>query len=242
MGNQFEDKELYRPHPNVEKDFIPARRKVDETCGDLGSEQSTLAQDSAKPGAALNREPSRRDEPTGYDQAPPLITENATPPIHPPSSDQDGIAGLVKRLDYEAKWHLWAYGKDNYLCLTLSDAKAALERLAASNAEEIRNLDVQLAFRGMVEKENDSVKAELVSLKNIALQLAASGADQLAVFNRREIQLMKALDPFAKVYGEGDVDFPDETKVIVTFGRTTNYELTVGDFRLARSALTGKEQ
>lgn len=50
-------------------------------------------------------------------------------------------------------------------------------------------------------------------------------------------ELHDALEPFAGVDGEGSADFPDDTKVVVTFGRTTNYTLTLGDFRRARAAI-----
>lgn len=49
--------------------------------------------------------------------------------------------------------------------------------------------------------------------------------------------LYEALEPFGDVDGEGDEDFPDNTKVVVTFGRTTFHALTLGDFRRARAAL-----
>jgi hypothetical protein len=42
------------------------------------------------------------------------------------------------------------------------------------------------------------------------------------------------LEPFADVGGEGDEDFPDDTPVVVKFGRTTNYSLKLGDFRRVR--------
>lgn len=51
-------------------------------------------------------------------------------------------------------------------------------------------------------------------------------------------KMLAALAPFEDVDGEGSEDFPDETKVVVTFGRTTYYALTLGDFRRARAAIT----
>lgn len=50
-------------------------------------------------------------------------------------------------------------------------------------------------------------------------------------------ELYDALEPFADVDGEGAEDFPDDARVTVTFGRTTHYALTLGDFRRARAAL-----
>jgi hypothetical protein len=51
-------------------------------------------------------------------------------------------------------------------------------------------------------------------------------------------ELYEALGPFGDIDGEGDEDFPDEAKVTVSFGRSTNYTLTLGDFRRARAALS----
>lgn len=50
-------------------------------------------------------------------------------------------------------------------------------------------------------------------------------------------EIYDALEPFADIAGEGSDDFPDETPVVVKFGRTTNYSLTLGDFRRASTAL-----
>lgn len=48
--------------------------------------------------------------------------------------------------------------------------------------------------------------------------------------------LLAALEPFADIVAddEGSEDYGDETKVVVTFGRTTHYALTLGDLRRAR--------
>lgn len=53
--------------------------------------------------------------------------------------------------------------------------------------------------------------------------------------------LMEALEPFANLDGEGAEDFPDDTPVVVRFGRTTNYSLTLGHIRRASLALTVAE-
>ena len=50
-----------------------------------------------------------------------------------------------------------------------------------------------------------------------------------------------ALEPFADVDGEGDEDFPDDTRVVIKFGRTTHFAVKLGDFRRARHALTEGE-
>ena len=58
-------------------------------------------------------------------------------------------------------------------------------------------------------------------------------------------ELREALEPFADVDGEGDEDYSDSKKVVVTFGRVAYYPLTLGDFRRARKALalsTSREQ
>jgi hypothetical protein len=57
-----------------------------------------------------------------------------------------------------------------------------------------------------------------------------------AALNHRDSALATALEPFADVDGEGDDDFPDDTAVTATFGRSTYYALTLGDFRRARAA------
>lgn len=51
-------------------------------------------------------------------------------------------------------------------------------------------------------------------------------------------EMHDALAPFADIDGEGDEDFPDDTPVTVKFGRTTDYTLTLGDFRRARHVLS----
>ena len=50
--------------------------------------------------------------------------------------------------------------------------------------------------------------------------------------------LVKALEPFCDLDGEGTEDYPDDKAVIVSIGRHTNYELKLGDLRHARSALS----
>lgn len=51
-------------------------------------------------------------------------------------------------------------------------------------------------------------------------------------------EMHDALAPFADIDGEGDEDFPDDTPVTVKFGRTTDFTLTLGDFRRARHVLS----
>ena len=45
--------------------------------------------------------------------------------------------------------------------------------------------------------------------------------------------VLAALEPFADVDGEGDGDYSDDTKVTVTFGRTTFYSITLGYWPLS---------
>lgn len=78
----------------------------------------------------------------------------------------------------------------------------------------------------------------VVTPDNETVALAYSAGDARLIAAAPE--LYEALEPFADVDGEGDEDFPDDTKVTVSFGRTTNYTLTLGDFRRARAALKEK--
>ena len=55
------------------------------------------------------------------------------------------------------------------------------------------------------------------------------------------IEMDKALKPFADVSGEGDEDYPSETKVTAQFGRSTHYALTLGDLRRAAHVHIGIE-
>jgi uncharacterized protein (DUF885 family) len=51
-------------------------------------------------------------------------------------------------------------------------------------------------------------------------------------------ELLAALEAFADVSGEGDEDFDDATRVVVTFGRTIHYGARLGDFRRAAEVIT----
>lgn len=73
-------------------------------------------------------------------------------------------------------------------------------------------------------------------------EYSADGASlDCAIENARLIQeaptLYAALKPFADIDGEDDDDYPDDTKVTLTFGRSTHYALTLGDLRRARKAV-----
>lgn len=68
-------------------------------------------------------------------------------------------------------------------------------------------------------ENNDSLRADLLSNAACIEDLAA------------------ALKLFCDIDGEGAEDFGDDTKVIVKFGRTTNYALKLGYLRRARATL-----
>lgn len=53
---------------------------------------------------------------------------------------------------------------------------------------------------------------------------------------------IEALRPFADLVNEGSEDFPDDTKGVIKFGRTTDYSLNLGDLRRAQSALAALER
>lgn len=70
----------------------------------------------------------------------------------------------------------------------------------------------------------------------------ADAAFRAAASPARILALLDALEPFAGVSGEGDDDFGNATKVIITFGRSIVYDLTLGDFRRAQEALADPRQ
>lgn len=51
-------------------------------------------------------------------------------------------------------------------------------------------------------------------------------------------QMAAAMEPIADVVGEGAEDFPDDTAVTITFGRSTYYAITLGNLRAVSAALT----
>jgi hypothetical protein len=55
-------------------------------------------------------------------------------------------------------------------------------------------------------------------------------------YDEENAKLRAALEPFADVSGEGTDDYPDDTPVVVTCGRSTYYALKLGDFRRAAKA------
>jgi len=83
-------------------------------------------------------------------------------------------------------------------------------------------------------------------LKGAVFAIAdASRASAQAAHDARQPEvdrLKKALEPFADVCGDGDEDMPDNTPVTITYGRTTYYSITLGDFRKARAAIANAER
>jgi hypothetical protein len=65
---------------------------------------------------------------------------------------------------------------------------------------------------------------------------------EINALHERVAELEGVLGPFAYIDGEGDEDYPDETKATLTFGRTTFYSLTLGDLRRATRAALGGSQ
>ncbi|NBJ13301.1 hypothetical protein [Microvirga arsenatis] len=119
-------------------------------------------------------------------------------------------------------------------------------------AEAIEDLKAYVRENATLRSENETLKREREEWRrryhtdgvceisavnpNVASYMDHWERRALAAEARLEA-MQKALEPFADVSGEGDEDFPDDTKVIVQFGRTTHCALTLGDFR--RAALTG---
>lgn len=101
--------------------------------------------------------------------------------------------------------------------------------LPAEDFDDLRWLIVQLrAARAELEELTAESEGFDEAGRRVTAKLMASEA--------RNAALLRALEPFADIDGDGDEDFPDGTKVTVMFGRTTSYSLTLGDFRKARAA------
>lgn len=66
---------------------------------------------------------------------------------------------------------------------------------------------------------------------------AETAERELALLRSQKEKLVEALEPFGELDGEGSEDFPDETPVVVKFGRTTDFTLKLGDIRRASAAL-----
>lgn len=84
------------------------------------------------------------------------------------------------------------------------------------------------------EQHRDRMPISAVDMLNHAKLSLANEAANDSEAGRRS--LYAALEPFADIAGEGSEDFPDDEKVVVTFGRTIHYTLTLGDLRRAREA------
>lgn len=91
-----------------------------------------------------------------------------------------------------------------------------------------------------------------VIVRHVAPALGKVESERLAAVSEMDSHLLgdcsristleTGLEPFADVDGEGDEDFPDDTPVVIQFGRTTHHALTLGDFRRARAALAKLDQ
>ena len=74
-------------------------------------------------------------------------------------------------------------------------------------------------------------------MKTSVDESATQGTDSLATRDAVRTgvdDLIEALAPFADIPGEGSEDYPDDTAVVVRFGRTTHYALRLGDLRRAQ--------
>lgn len=98
----------------------------------------------------------------------------------------------------------------------------------------------QLAYRQKraAEARATAAEAERDSWRRVSERLEV---EKIAA-EANAARMRESLKPFEDVSGEGDEDFPDDTKVTVTFGRTTFYALRLGDFRRARNAIGGKDE
>jgi hypothetical protein len=96
---------------------------------------------------------------------------------------------------------------------------------------------------GIVGGETDEEQFIADSPDHAALIAAAVNTlpQLLEAWEERE-RLREALEPFADLTGYEDDDEPDDTKAVVRCGRTTDYSLTLGHIRRARTALHGGER
>jgi len=131
--------------------------------------------------------------------------------------------------------------------LQCNDQALRLTALQQKNKELERDLEISRDASRALQQKNKELEEERDNL--------AKALDENWVHHRRIVKaeasltasqaecerLRTALEPFEEVSGEGDEDYPDDTKVTVQFGRTTYHALTLGDFRRARTALSSKE-
>lgn len=96
-------------------------------------------------------------------------------------------------------------------------------------------------LRAEDEKMREDCETYKASMKSYFEQTVRLGLAKGAA-ESREKRLREAMEPFSDISGEGDEDFPDDTKVVVTFGRSTVYTLKLGDFRRARAALSNTSE
>jgi hypothetical protein len=104
---------------------------------------------------------------------------------------------------------------------SMTDLKQLLERL-----EAVRVARVEFGQAGDDDK-----------IIEVSDELCTEAAQAILILSEENRRLREALEPFGDVDGEGDEDYPDSLKVVAKFGRCTDYCLTLGDFRRARTAL-----
>ncbi|PTM61915.1 hypothetical protein [Phreatobacter oligotrophus] len=100
----------------------------------------------------------------------------------------------------------------------LAEADGAL---ATARANDVRSMDIRDVAVALPDSEADR-------LRRICEQALAASQ-----WEKRAKATEAALALFADIAGEGAEDYPDDTKVLVTFGRVTHHALTLGDLRRA---------
>lgn len=129
--------------------------------------------------------------------------------------DDDGNPDTVVRADPEGDW------------VRHEDAAAVI----AAKEEELQAVWTALEVKDVVFAENGT---EMDKPSDVAAFIMRA----LLKAEAERDALKAALAPFGDIDGEGDEDFPDGTVAVVKFGRTTNYTVSLGDFRRARAALS----
>lgn len=121
----------------------------------------------------------------------------------------------------------------------------ATDREVVQVISEAGALLAQFDEEGNLEKNRrDAVAFILASRTSTIKELSGEGAraieDAVGLCQSMCLEittLRKALEPFADLVGEGDEDYEDTEKVVVKFGRTTCYMLSLRDLRRASAAL-----
>jgi chromosome segregation ATPase len=146
------------------------------------------------------------------------------------ASDIDTLRARIADLDAECV-HSLSVVAESYARAEAAEARIAEQVERALSAER----RVSECMRRIAELEANAGKIQLQA--NFSEYRVEELEHESETLLSRIAELEKALEPFADVDGEGDEDFPDSTKVVVTFGRTTYYAGSLGDFRRARALL-----